>query len=209
MPAVEDVTMRPFEERDFEPTAELVRTAWESGLDANLGRLAAHTILATYLTEHDWGLVAEREGTLLGVVLAGLRHPGDNARWHEALASLEDEAKAQDPELPSRLRELGEVEVAEAEVTRHLKENDLPEADATIQLLILSPEARGRHLGTRLFESALAWIRSQGARGYFLMTDDECDVGFYDHRGIPRLESVEIQHEGRPFGIYAYGERLL
>lgn len=203
-----NIEIRPFAERDFEPLAELVRQVWESGLDEVTGTLAARLTLAAYLALHEWGLVAEHDGRLVGGILAGLRDTPGDGHWADVLESLEGQAAEIDPELPTRLLELAEVEVREAEVTRRLKESDAPQADAVIQLLILSPEARGRHLGSRLLDEALSWARSQGASGYFLMTDDECDVGFYDHLGIPRLETERIEYDDRPFHIYAYGGLL-
>lgn len=205
---IQDVAIRPFEAGDFEPLAMLMNEVWGSGGYSPEEVLADRIVLASYLVEHDWGLVAEHDGVLVGAILAGLRQPHPDALWTDKLTSLWEDAGRKDATLPARLLQISEVEVAEAEVTRRLKAEPLPQADATIQLLILSEGARGKHLGTHLLDSALAWMRSQNARGYFLMTDDECDVGFYDHRGIPRLETKQIEHEGRPFGIYAYGDLL-
>lgn len=204
-----DITVRPFEAQDFEPLAELVRQTWESDQDEVVGTLEAQLTLAEYLVEHDWGLVALAGDTLVGGVLATLRDTPSSERWEAVVTLLVGRARAIDPALPQRLRELAEVEVREAEETRRLRESGSPVADATILLLILSPQARGHHLGSRLLDEATSWARTQGARGYSLMTDDECDVGFYDHVGVPRIGTVEMERDGRPFGIYTYGELLV
>lgn len=207
-PNAHDITTRPFEAGDFEPLAEVIRQVWEADQDVPIGTLEARLTLAEYLVEHDWGLVALSGDALVGGVLASLHGTSADARWQGVTASLIEEARAMDPNLPQRLIELGEVEVREAEEMNRLRQGGAPISDATILLLILSPQARGHHLGSRLLCEATSWARGQGARGYFLMTDDECDVGFYDHLGIPRIETMEIEHEGRPFGIYAYGDLL-
>lgn len=202
----DDISVRPFGTGDFEPLAEVVCQTWGSGQGEALDTLGARLMLAEYLVEHDWGLVAYAGDTLVGGVLACLRDTPADAHWEATRASLVEQARSIDPTLPQRLHELGEVEVREAEEMERLRQSGTAMADATILLLVLSPEARGHHLGSRLLEAATSWAAKQGARGYFLMTDDECDVGFYDHLGIPRIGSVEIEHEGRPFGIYTYGK---
>lgn len=203
-----DIIVRAFEARDVQAVAELMRCTWASGMDAQIGTLASLAILSSYLVDHEWGLVAEHDGRLMGTVLAGLRRSNHAERWSALTTGAMERARSIDPALPDRLRAEGDIEAEEARVTRSLKASDLPEADATVQLLVLAKEARGRHLGGRLFDGARDWMRSQGARGYFLMTDDECDVGFYDHKGLRRMVTTKVVHDGSPINVYAYGELL-
>ena len=64
-------TYRPFEQRDFEPAAELFYQQWGTEAGERLGRLDAQVNLCNYLMYADWGLVAEGAGgELLGVLLA-------------------------------------------------------------------------------------------------------------------------------------------
>lgn len=208
MEDLDDMIIRPLEEGDVRPIAELMRRTWASGLDREAGTISSLLLLASYLAEHEWALVAERDGQLLGTVVAGLRDTDQTERWAALSNAAVERARAIDPALPDMLMAEGDIEVEEARVTHALKATDLPEADATIQLLVLSEKARGRHLGATLFDSARDWMRSQGARGYFLMTDDECDVGFYDHRGLRRMVTTTVLHDGLPVSVYAYGELL-
>lgn len=203
-----DLTIRPFRDDDVNAISELVRQTWISEPDVMAGTLAARAILGHYLMDHEWGLVAERAGKVRGTILAGLRDTDQSERWRPFVREVLERARAIDPSLPDRVREAAHDEVVEARITRELKASGSPQSDATIQLLLLSPEARGHHVGGRLLDGARTWMRSQGARGYFLMTDDDCDVGFYDHKGLTRMDTVAIEHEGSPFNIYTYGELL-
>ena len=64
-------TYRPFEQRDFEPAAELFYQQWDTEAEERLGRLDAQVNLCNYLMDADWGLVAEGAGgKLLGLLLA-------------------------------------------------------------------------------------------------------------------------------------------
>lgn len=208
------IAIRDFGPQDFEPVACLTQEVWGDGLEGQASELAGKAMVAAYLDDHAWGRVAvDAGGAVVGAILAGLRDtPHINAEDPEwpfpTLAGTLDEARSLDPDLPALLREQAAVEIREAEVTRELQATGAPESDATIQLLVLSERARGHHLGSTLLDAARAWFRSQGARGYFLMTDDECDYGFYDHEGLRRLKTDEITVSGSPFGLYAYGELL-
>lgn len=55
-------TYRPFEQRDFEPAAELFYQQWGTEAGERLGRLDAQVNLCNYLMDADWGLVAEGAG---------------------------------------------------------------------------------------------------------------------------------------------------
>lgn len=203
-----DVDIRPFDAADVPAAAELFRRTWLGDLPPKEGSLAATLVLGAYLSDHAWGLVACDRKEMLGIILGGLRDTDQSARW----ARLGEEALAQarelDPSLPGRIQADSLIEAEEARMTQELKASDLPQADATIQLLLLAPGARGHHLGSRLLDAARSWFASQGARGYFLMTDDECDVGFYDHLGLQRMRTRSVETPRGTVGVYAYGELL-
>ena len=78
-------TYRPFEQRDFEPAAELFYQQWDTEAGERLGRLDAQVNLCNYLMDADWGLVAEGAGgELLGVLLAetGSQPAAARSAWH-------------------------------------------------------------------------------------------------------------------------------
>lgn len=203
-----ELIVRPLQDDDVPAVIELFRRTWLGELPLEEGTLAATLVLCEYLSDHAWGRVVECPRGLLGVVLAGLRQTDQSGRW----ASLREDALAAaqetDPSLSTRLTADVATEVEEARVTRTFKASGLPQADATIQLLLLAPEARGRHLGARLLDAARTWMRSEGARGYFLMTDDDCDVSFYDHMGLERMSAQPVETDGGSINIYVYGESL-
>lgn len=216
------LTFAPFTRADFDDVARLVCATWCSDYanpDAALltGRLSA----AHYLAESTWGRVARGEdGGLLGFIFineseaaAGSGLAADQAYWTHIEAELWDEATA-DPALAEEVQlELGGV-FEERALGREFRASGAPESAVEFKLLIVAPEARGLGVGRSLLAAAAEQARKAGAGGYFLLTDDDCDVAFYDHLGLTRaMERVSAvdwpgSTAGEDFHIYVYAKRF-
>ena len=182
-----ELTFRPFGEKDFEHLAELVGRTWLDDFPAHAQAAAGRIELAHYLAPATWSLVAERGGKIMGAVLLverGRENP-DAQAWSSLEERLVAEAE-KDPELAEAVRVEMDGVREEAELEREYMSTDAPGTDATIKLLIVSPDAKGLGIGGRLFSAAAEHLRERGARGYHLLTDDACDVGFYEHKGLAR-----------------------
>ena len=136
----------------------------------------------------------------------------------EEEAALEEHLAAEaekDPELAEAIRvEMSGVE-EEAELEREYAATGAPGTAATIKLLIVSPDAKGLGIGGRLFSAAVERVRKTGAPGYHLLTDDACDVGFYEHKGLScamRRRSRAYWPGADPatddFHVYVYEQEL-
>ena len=212
---VGELALRSFEERDFYPLVELIARTWLADFPGQPGELAATVELCDYLGHTTWSLVAERGGTLLGAALLAEKN-GEVASadlWHERGAAAEREASL----IPdaARAMDLEMAGVVEgAGLALDYEKTGAPEADAALKLLIVSPEARGLGIGRKLFDAVRDHLRGRGAAGFYLLTDDNCDVSFYDHMGlrqeVRRRSEVTWPDEepGTDFGIYVYAERL-
>ena len=105
--------------------------------------------------------------------------------------------------------------VEEAGLAHEYELTGAAEVACVVKLLIVSPEARGLGLGRRLFDAVRSYLRERGAAGYHLLTDDSCDVSFYEHMGLARAmdrKSEVAWPGGDPatddFHVYVYSERL-
>lgn len=181
-----ELTFRPFDEKDFERLAELVGRTWLADFPARAQMAAGRVELAHYLAQATWSLVAERGGALMGAVLlverGGTPLPGE---WAALEGRLTKDAE-KDPELAEAIRvEMSGVE-EEAALEAEYVATGAPGTAATVKLLIVSPDAKGLGIGGRLFSAALEHLREAGAAGYHLLTDDACDVSFYEHKGLVR-----------------------
>jgi predicted N-acetyltransferase YhbS len=78
--------------------------------------------------------------------------------------------------------------------------------DNEITLFAVSAEVRGRGVGGHLFEEAVGYLRSHGARTVFLYTDTECSYGFYDNWGLTRAATrdITVTLGGRPYGLRVF-----
>ncbi len=184
MTQTEKLTWRPFAPEDFEGAAELLGRTWLPEFDEAAQRAASQIELAHYLSQTTWSLLAERAGEILGVVLLAERgREVTDDGWAE-LESRLSRAAEKDEALAEAVRTEMDGVREEAELEREYAADGPVGADAAVKLLIVSPDAKGLGLGGRLFSAAAEHLREKGAKGYHLLTDDACDVGFYEHKGL-------------------------
>lgn len=185
--------------------AELFCNQWCRDLEPHLARLASEATLCNYLMDADWGLVAELGGRIMGVCLASCGLQTDKARtsW---LARREALVAEVGPGAQFG-REVAPVEAEEGKLACHYAARKSIDAGTEIKLLVVSPASRGMGVGKRLVQASADHVREVGHRGFFLITDDTCDVGFYDHLGLSRqLEEPSRAEPG--LNLYVYSKEL-
>ncbi len=213
------VTYRPFVADDFEAAARLFQNQWCTEISDEAGRIASQADLCGYLEQVNWGIVAEKpqvSGTaaqLLGVALLSIN--GQPCPWAQTWTERREALLAQAATDPSLLAEvkgdLGMI-AEEGQLGREYAASGQLGSGAELKLLIVSPAAQGLGVGGRLF-SAAREASYDAAGGVFLITDDGCDVGFYEHKGLTRMVSrpsqmaqVAYPQETGDFNIYVYAE---
>ena len=216
MTQTEKLTWRAFAPGDFERAAELLGRTWLPEFDEPAQRAASQIELAHYLAQTTWSLLAERDGEILGVVLLAERgrEVTGGAGWAELEARLTRVAE-KDEALAEAVRVEMDGVREEAELEREYAAEEPAGADAAVKLLIVSPDAKGLGLGGRLFSAALDHLRETGARGYHLLTDDSCDFGFYEHKGLTQARCRRsraywpgVDPEKDEFHVYVYEQEL-
>lgn len=199
---------RPFAPEDFEPVAELFYRQWGTEAGERLGRLDARINVCNYLMDADWGVVAEGvDGRLLGALLVetGAQTEAMRSSWR----TRREELLAQVAPGATFGHEVCRVEAEELALSRRFREKAAgqPEAAAEFKLLIVGSKARGLGVGGGLLRLGENHLRQAGARGYYLITDDTCDVGFYDHLGLSRLVTeASVAEVG--VNLYIYGREF-
>ena len=216
MTETENLTFRAFAPEDFERLAVLLGRTWLPEFDEAAQRAASQIELAHYLAQTTWSLLAERAGEVLGAVLLAERGAAatDDAGWAELEARL-TRAAEKDEALAEAVRTEMDGVREEAELERDYLASGPLGADAAVKLLIVSPDAKGLGLGGRLFSAALEHLREAGAAGYHLLTDDSCDFGFYEHKGLRRAMSRRsgaywpgVDPATDEFHVYVYDQEL-
>ena len=216
MTETENLTFRAFAPEDFERVAVLLGRTWLPEFDEAAQRAASQIELAHYLAQTTWSLLAERAGEVLGAVLLAERGAAatGGAGWAELEARL-TRAAEKDPGLAEAVRTEMDGVREEAELERAYLAGGSLGADAAVKLLIVSPDAKGLGLGGKLFSAALEHLRETGAAGYHLLTDDSCDFGFYEHKGLTqamrrrsRAYWPGVDPEKDEFYVYVYEQEL-
>lgn len=205
MRPVDELVYRPFEEEDLDQVAELFRQQWCPELDQRHGRLASRATVCNYLMDADWGSVAELGGAVLGIALmaSGSRDAVSRTHWRE----LRDEALTQIGPHTRFGVEAGAVEHEEARLARTYAQEGGAYGDTEVKLLIVSPRAQGLGLGGALIKKCGQYARDLGRKGFFLITDDTCDVAFYDHMGLVRQMEAPSKVEPQ-MNLYVYTKEL-
>ncbi|MBF4802492.1 MAG: GNAT family N-acetyltransferase, partial [Lancefieldella parvula] len=73
----------------------------------------------------------------------------------------------------------------------------------------VSPAAQGKGVGGMLFSYMLNFLKEQGAKHCFLATDDDCDISFYQHKGLVCKDEAPVKANGQDFGFaYIYAGDL-
>ncbi|WP_322290487.1 GNAT family N-acetyltransferase [Paratractidigestivibacter sp.] len=214
------VVFRPFTEKDFEALAALFAQQWCSELNDEAARLASQIDICTYLAETDWSLLAQHPQT--GAVLgAALLHQGGapHERWLARKQELLAEARANKGLFGDVMRDISVIDEEAALGAEYVASGQVG-CEAELKLLIVSPAAQGLGVGGRLFGGAKAQVAEAGCRGFFLLTDDSCDVSFYEHKKLLRMETrritageapcppTESGPQGEGFNMYVYAQEV-
>lgn len=205
--AREQVVYRPLEETDFDAVASLYERLWCSGLDELVAPRASRLAAATYLAISPLGLVASIGNRVLGVVLARDGFERRVARWEGIRDELAGEARRLG--LAEELESSLSVDRSELSLATGYSREGERFSQAQMTLLAVSPDAHGLGIGSGLFDRMSSMIALTGASGFFLTTDDECDWGYYEYRGLSRISAHEVDGaDGSPLTVYLYGKEL-
>lgn len=185
------VAYRPFARRDACAVARLYARIWLAGEETDCAQEASRLLASRYLAESTHGIVAEAGGTVMGVVLLRV---GSGPRL-----GVDDKDVPTQPAIAHAMAlDLDELRTAQgiwdARATRRT---------AQLTLLMVDPQVHGLGVGRALLASARMVMRGAGATDFFLMTDDGCDTGFYDHMELTR----QVINAGTP-SIYLYDGKV-
>ncbi len=207
---VSTVLYRPFEDEDFEPLVEIVRTLWHNDddvPDAAFGTLEATCDLAHCLSVSTFSQVALIDGAPRGIILARSENDynQDLSRWATieaksacAMDSYDAKAAHTFQTWYDGMRKVDERLLASSGLT----------LDNEITLLVVDPSAQGLGIGTVLFDAASSYYAALGDLKAYLYTDSDCRWSFYELRGMKRLGRYKSTREERsllPREMYLYG----
>lgn len=97
-------------------------------------------------------------------------------------------------------------------VNRKLMKHHTKDYEGELCLFSVSKEYKGKGYGTQMLERFHEFLKKTGATNYFLYTDTDCNVGFYERFGyeLISLDTVEFFSDNEETAkYYMYSKKLI
>ncbi len=70
--------------------------------------------------------------------------------------------------------------------------------DREVTLFFVDEDCRGQGLGKELMDTYMAHCKENGVKKIILMTDLDCNYGFYDYYGFKRVNEIHCEYFAQP-----------
>lgn len=200
----------PFEDTDLPELISIVERVWYLDGDESkeTSRSLATIDISYYIGVSTHRFVAKSGNTVLGFIFCSNgEDPKDKQKWVE----LENASTITAKKLLSQKDFEGyeAFGVVESNLIHKYWNEGVKTLKWEITLFCVSPAAQGEGVGGMLFSYMLNFLKEQGAKHYFLATDDDCDISFYQHKGLTCKDKAPIKADGQDFGFaYIYAGDL-
>ena len=182
------IVFRPIVWGDLDAVVDLFDRTWPQDVDkvgADMSRLISryfvlHDLLPTTFAN---GAFAA-DGTLAGVTfirVAGEAPQLDEIEVGEEMKALERRIDA-DPEAAKHMAALKSGFSVELDLEREGRANETTMGE--LELFIVNPDVRGHGVGGQLWRRMQEHFAAWDVPAFYLHTDSDCDVSFYDHKGL-------------------------
>lgn len=171
--------IRPYRETDYDAVKAMIQETWYPEVmeeDPDLADRLADIDAKMRLEKGTFALVADYDDKSLGIFI------GDVQGEDKLQAPLDWDAYIQELGIndPTAL----EVLDREREANSCLDQEHKQAYQGVLQLFILSAASRGKGIGGKLWRAGLEAFRDHGVDDFILHTDSDCDVSFYDYKGL-------------------------
>ena len=210
------IHVRAFTDADFEQAAQIMPPEWDPfACTDEEKRKFRQADLAWTLKGCSYRIVAvddegaapngtgacceASDGRVVGLLVGrfGKLEPADNSEWEkrraEVLATLREGGS---PAVRARLDYLDHEEEPAHERLIASAGGRMPVADDELALFVVSPDARGRGVGSALIAEFERHLAARGTGSYWLTTDDECTWQWYERHGYERIGQAEKPARG-------------
>lgn len=182
---------------DYAALEKIIRDAWnyESFASPKTALKMSKLMLASYLANQNFTCVAVNNGEPVGVIMAkAARQPPHRAPLGYTLSRL---ASALALLVSKEGRAVAHMQKAFSSLDEKLLVESGQTFEGEIAFFAIAETQQGLGLGKTLFDRALCFFQTQGAKNFFLYTDSTCNYGFYEHRNMKRLN--EQNYSLRPY----------
>ena len=200
----------PFEDADLPELISIIERVWYLDGDESkeTSRSLATIDISYYIGVSTHRFVAKKDDQILGLIFCSNGEtPADYEKWQKLEYESTTKAKKLFSKADFKDYEIfGEVESCLVHKYWNTNTNG---AKWEITLFCVSPTIKSQGIGGMLFSYILSFMKEQGAKHYFLATDDDCDFGFYQHKGLTCKDKAAIRSSTKDFGFaYIYAGDL-
>lgn len=198
--------IRDIQKEDLKTIHNLVLKEWYYELykhDKDVANAYVQFDVNSCLMESSFGRVAEIDGQVMGVIM------GEVKNEEKVLSSLAENPMDHLMTLMSASEEVQDAIVsqytAEKNANQQLLQTAPVDYDGGIVLFIISKEARGQGIGSKLFNNMLTYFDKHNVNHYHLYTDDSCGYEFYNKKGLRQHGAINVSPDDKdPFHYYLY-----
>lgn len=178
------IQLREYQKQDFKTLKEIIRKTWhyDEFCGPKTASNLAEVFLRSCLTNYTFSQVAVLNGKAAGIILV------KNIKTHRcALANrLKQYRSIIKLYLSKEGRKVSQIFKDVNGIDKQLLRGSKKIYSAELALFAVSSSCQGKGIGSKLFHSALDYVKQQGLNDFYLFTDTSCNYGFYEHQGMHR-----------------------
>ena len=214
---MDNVVIREIEETDLPILKSFIVEAWGEGWnlrrfnqDTDFFQSLLEIYLSIFLNSSTFGKVAVTGDKVVGAVMGSVNGEIPKFRLMQRDAALHT------------LTLLSATESERMDIVEHLSvsfqsigqllENNAKDYDGSLEFLVVSEQARGMKVGKTLWNEVSDYFQSKNAKSVYLITDSQCNVGFYDYNGFSKVSSIDAVYNyttgQKKFEIFLYDYRF-
>jgi len=133
-------------------------------------RIGTHNYVVEEIRDSTFVEVCEEDGKILGFMMGYV--VGKEKAFSKSDYSLHSK----------RSKEFAIIGETINKCNKRMKSSCPTEVDCEGTLLAIDPDARGKGIGTRLFDDIIKHFKENGCKSMYLFTGDNCTMQYYEHR---------------------------
>lgn len=202
------ITLRPFCKDDTDAIAAIIKEAWhyEDLASPKIAEKLAKVFLYSCLTNQTYTQVALVDAIPVGIIMGKdiVHHRCPLSlrlrQWSAILALM----------LSKEGRSVSAIFKSVHGIDQELLAACHKQYQGEVAFFANCADYRGLGIGKRLFHSLIEYMKTQHIQDFYLFTDTSCNYGFYEHQGMVRRQTrdmqfkIQGQNADMQFFIYDY-----
>lgn len=192
-PIMNEINYRPIQVSDYDGLQALLQNEWYShyvAKDREITQAFVQLDLHNCLMKSSFGYVAVMDDEIVGVILGRIQANAPKLAMftQDITANILTLITEESP----IVAELAQIFQNRHSANQAMKHKITSHYEAEAVLFIVSAANRGKGIGSGLWQLIQEEFKQQHIERYCLFTDKWCNYGFYDYKGLQRIESYTV-----------------